>query len=211
MQGGSSVAQYQVAEVWLTIDYTPPPDCGADRPGGAITPDITVGASGYDYTTISDAFDNAVLGDVICVYGTGSYPGFTFPSTGITLMSDSITARPHLTGTITFNAGNPNGPYTNDGAVLDGFIIDSNSPSMYMKGSCDSSSVTIGNDVQVKYTLFDGGGKPGIKWEGGCPTIGPGNTFTGKLRTAIRINTNAGYSGKAEIIQGNELYSKGVE
>jgi parallel beta-helix repeat protein len=82
---------------------------------------------------------------------------------------------------------------------------------MYMKGWCDSSSVTIGNDVEVKNTLFDGGGKPAIKWEGGCPTIGPGNTFRNKLRTALRIYTNAGYSGKAAIIQGNEFYGNGID
>ena len=178
---------------------------------GSITPDITVCASGCDYTTISAAFSAAVQGNVICVYGSGSYGGFTFPSTGITLMSDDLANRPHLTSTVTFNAGPPNGPYTNGGAVLDGFIIDSSSPSMYMKGWCDSSSVTIGNDVEVKNTLFDGGGKPAIKWEGGCPTIGPGNTFRNKLRTALRIYTNAGYSGKAAIIQGNEFYGNGID
>ena len=209
INGGSGVNQYQVAEVWLRIDYTP---AGNDPECRGLTPaDITVCASGCDHTTIADAFSNAVQDDVICVYGTGSYPGFTFPSTGITLVSESIVNRPHLTGTITFNAGNPNGPYTNGGAVLDGFIIDSNSPSMYMKGWCDSTSVTIGNDVQIKNTLFDGGGKPAIKWEGGCPTIGPGNTFRNKLRTALRIYTNAGHSGKAAIIQGNEFYGNGID
>jgi len=215
-QGGSGVSQYQVAEVWLRIDYTP---AGGDPECRGLTPNITVGpvgatecgGGGCDYTTISAAFGAAVQGNVICVYGTGSYGGFTFPNTGITLVSESIIDRPHLTGTITFNAGNPNGPYTNDGAVLDGFIIDANSPSMYMKGWCDSSSVTLGNDVQVKYTLFDGGGKPAIKWEGGCATIGPGNTFRNKARTAIRFYADStGKSTEAVKIIGNEFYGNGT-
>jgi parallel beta-helix repeat protein len=82
---------------------------------------------------------------------------------------------------------------------------------MYMKGWCDGTSDTIRNNVQVKYTLFDGGGKPAIKWEGGCATIGPGNIFRNKLRTAIRLYTNAGHSGEAAIIQGNEFYGNGID
>ena len=145
---------------------------------------------------------------MICVYGSGSYGGFTFPTTGITLMSDSIVSRPHLTGTVTFS--DKKASYTN-GAVLDGFIIDANSPSMYMKGVCNATEVTLGNNVHVKNTLFNGGGKPGIKWEGGCATIGPGNTFTGKARSAIRLYANAGYYNEAVKIIDNDFYGNGVD
>ncbi|MFC1819014.1 right-handed parallel beta-helix repeat-containing protein [Thermodesulfobacteriota bacterium] len=188
--------------------------CAADR--GGITPEgtgtiITVCASGCDYTTISAAFDAAVQYDVICVKDNGNYGGFTFPTTGITLVGDSLVSPPHLTGTVTFSDSNGKDPYTN-GAVLDGFIIDPNSPSMYMKGSCDNTTVTIGNTVEVRNTLFNGGSKPAIKWEGGCATIGPGNTFKDKARTAIRFYADStGRSDQAVKIINNTFDGNGTD
>jgi hypothetical protein len=126
-------------------------------------------------------------------------------------VGEYIASRPTLTGTVTFSDSNGKDPYTH-GAVLDGFIIDPNSPSMYMKGLCDNTTVTIGNNVKVRNTLFDGGSKPAIKWEGGCATIGPGNTFKNKARTAIRFyNDSTGKSDQAVKIINNDFYGNGVD
>ncbi|MFC1843314.1 Ig-like domain-containing protein [Thermodesulfobacteriota bacterium] len=161
------------------------------------------------YTSWADAasgIDSAVgvanPGDVICIKAsTAAYTkGFTVPD-GVHLVAEKPgNVYPQVHGTITFS-----GDYnTNQGTptILEGVEIVNQSPSMYMK---PGTGTGINNNVIVRGVIFNGGGKPGIKHEGGAPII-EDSVFFGKERPGIRIVGEAGNLDEAFIIRRNEFY-----
>ena len=103
---------------------------------------------------------------------------------------------PQVYGTVTFS-----GDYTAQ-TLLDGVEIVNQSPSMYMK---PGTGAGINNNVILRRSILNGGGKPGIKHEGGHPII-ENNVFTASERPGIRILGPSGTSTEAMIIRDNEFY-----
>jgi hypothetical protein len=105
-----------------------------------------------------------------------------------------------VSGTVTFS-----GDYTAE-TILEGVEIVGQTPSMYMKPGKNQG---INNNVILRGCIINGGGKPGIKHEGGTPII-ENNVFTGKDRPALRIMETSADTTEAMIIRNNEFYGNSM-
>jgi hypothetical protein len=125
---------------------------------------------------------------------------------GITLKAEDYLnlGRPKISGPINFADG-----LGSTQTVFDGFEV-TGSPASRTQGTgaCGSGGTDFDNDFIIRNNIFQGSDKPGIKHDGGCPTI-LNNEIRNVGRTGIRIYSPAGLSNQAMIIKGNYIHNNG--
>ena len=137
-------------------DGTPTVDMGADEVTEFI---LEVGPSGYPYTTIRAAIDDAVDGAVVLVHDGTYVENINFSGKAITIRSENGAGSAIIDGNangsvISFRQGE------GAGSVLDGFTLRKGSETSGGGISCYNSSPTISNCIVVENTAtyLQGGG-----------------------------------------------------